>query len=391
MSRGTGLCSAAVVFSKLEASGRVHYRAEWSTYRANKRADGAFQKVTRTVSRQQASGEWEVLVSDHRNKVYDPVFTQVLEGFEVDDFNRSMLLAQGQFDAFMNAKEGERAKILERLTSTTEYQAIGMKAGVVAKGHRDHINDLKVLADADASLTTEEATALEAEYTEREARQQQAKTAHADALAQQQWMLDAERRISAWTAAKTALQTAEAEGKAFEADSLRVKAHERAEAAGAFTALQESLRLDREVEESRTIIEQIDAQLPGLEAKKNDAAESLQKATAVRDGADGFLRELRPLTNSAHERSQYLGQVRAEAAKAKAELEAATTKYQRQAASIESKQAAMEGLRAALTQTRTAFVEALNSLTEAHGAVWTEAVHAQSAALSEEGFDSASP
>lgn len=129
MSRGAGNAQALVEFSKWDsaASARVRYRATWTARRAREKPEGDIQLTKRSLERL-SPGEPELLVSDGRIKVVKPVFDKVLEGFTTQDFQRSMLLAQGRFDAMLNAAPEERAAILERLTDTGQYVEIGLRA-----------------------------------------------------------------------------------------------------------------------------------------------------------------------------------------------------------------------------------------------------------------------
>lgn len=133
LSRGCGQGWAEVEFSKREQAGRRFYRARWSVRRAHRRPDGNLQTPERSLEELQPDGSWKILISDHRRKNYAPVFEAVLDGFTALDFQRSMLLAQGQFAAFLEADEDQRADILERLTDTGIYKRLGFKAAMLRR------------------------------------------------------------------------------------------------------------------------------------------------------------------------------------------------------------------------------------------------------------------
>ena len=150
MSRGTGECRAEVEFSRLFADrSRVRYRAIWSVRRAHKRADGSLQPVERSLEQLDPSGQWKVLASGKKLVQFNEALSEVLEDFTVDDFHRSMLLAQGRFDELLSAKPEHRAAILERLTNTVEYATIGSNAAEMARAHKKNIEFLnRQLSDA---------------------------------------------------------------------------------------------------------------------------------------------------------------------------------------------------------------------------------------------------
>lgn len=128
MSIGTFECMAELDFSMVGADGtREVYRAVWSMRRAHEKADGTPQRPERSLHRIR-NGALELLVSDHRQKFFEPVFNQALRDLSVEDFKRSILLAQGDFAAFLKASESEKASILERVTSTDVYLRLGKRA-----------------------------------------------------------------------------------------------------------------------------------------------------------------------------------------------------------------------------------------------------------------------
>lgn len=130
MSHGTTQCAAEIEFSRTSGDGiRRKYKATWSCRRSRGRTDGKLQAPERALSIYDEEREdYELLISDKRTKYYKPVFEDHLEQLTVEDFQRSVLLAQGEFAAFLRADEREKASILERLTSTDMYKSIGKRA-----------------------------------------------------------------------------------------------------------------------------------------------------------------------------------------------------------------------------------------------------------------------
>ena len=145
MSRGTGRCFAEVVFSKqVPGAARTFFRARWEAWRSRDKPDGSFQTARRSLTQEDNLGlEAQVLVSDTKRKIWGPAFEAVLEGMEPAEFQRSMLLAQGQFSAFLRASVSERAQILERLTSTEQYRVIGGRAMESYREARSEVDKLR--------------------------------------------------------------------------------------------------------------------------------------------------------------------------------------------------------------------------------------------------------
>jgi len=117
MSRQAGECSAEVLFET--QNGR--YRCFWSQHRARRRPDGELQLARHEIS------------DADSGKVLESKMTSVGEliekvtGMDYERFTRSMLLAQGEFTAFLQASADRRAPILEQITGTEIYSRISEK------------------------------------------------------------------------------------------------------------------------------------------------------------------------------------------------------------------------------------------------------------------------
>lgn len=249
MSRGTGRCLAGVVFSKQRAgTQRVYYRAEWECWRARDNPDGPFQAPRRRLfelSDVRGSAE-NVLVDDHRAKFFDPEFEAVLEGMTHAEFQRCVLLAQGQFSAFLRASVEERAVILERLTSTESYREIGARAQARwqrAKERRDAIGGQ---LDAIELLGAAELEALRAEREAAVARVAAAEVAARDASQRLEWRRRLTQLQGDLETAVRRLADAQAAYDGLAAQRARLAESERCAAAGelwrAATAAEAELR-----------------------------------------------------------------------------------------------------------------------------------------------------
>jgi exonuclease SbcC len=177
MSRQTGECFAEVTFET--PGGR--YRCHWSQHRANLRPEGALQPPRHEVSHVDTG---KVLASGTRDTA---AWVEQLSGMDFDRFTRSMLLAQGAFDRFLQANHDERAVLLEKITGSGRYSEISKE---VFERHKAEVQVLKGI-EAELGnvevLTQEQEEALRADLGTLQ---------HEDA--QSESRLNADRKAAVW-------------------------------------------------------------------------------------------------------------------------------------------------------------------------------------------------
>ena len=118
MNRDSGFCSSEVEFTGVDG---YRYRAIWSQARARNKPDGRLQAVHRSLI---ALDEGERDLSEHTLRATDAL-TSARLGFTFEEFTRTVILEQGQFDSFLKAKETERGDILEKATRTDQFTKAG--------------------------------------------------------------------------------------------------------------------------------------------------------------------------------------------------------------------------------------------------------------------------
>ena len=155
--RGTADGLAEVRF--MGTDGR-RYRASWSVRRARSKVGGKLQQS-------------EIqLVDDESGQSLGRTKTEVLAateravGLSFDQFRRSILLAQGDFAAFLKAKSDERSELLERMTGTALYSAISKRAYAKAKEIQESLRLQEEAAKALPILDAEARAALTANVDE---------------------------------------------------------------------------------------------------------------------------------------------------------------------------------------------------------------------------------
>jgi exonuclease SbcC len=338
MSRGTGECSAEVVFSTLDGATRTRcrYRARWSARRARDRAEGRVQPTERSLERHEEGGDWTLLVSDRRAKVYQPEFDRVLEGFEVTDFERSLLLAQGQFDRLLHADPQERAEILERLTRTDEYLELGRRAAVLNSAWRDRLRTLEGALQAE--VPTDEAMAeFESAAATAKAAHDRATETVAALEAVRAWRTRCAESTAKIAEAEAALRDVAAEREEHVAELAQLAAHEEArEALDLLTALE---TVEAALAKARTRAQEVEP----LHDKAAAAAEAARRARSAAGDRWARARTLKDEVTDALNAWEAADRDRKGAVERRDHLAAGAAKA---TSEVESREAALEGARA---------------------------------------------
>lgn len=215
MSRHTMECFAEVDF---ETSGR-RLRATW---RLGKTKTGNLKPVQRTL----ADADTLQILADKGREV--DVMIESLTGLDAQRFLRSVLLAQGQFAAFLKAKPNERAELLEKITGTEIYRDLSILAHETHRQKDEQARQLKAALGAMTVLDDEARTKLDTDLSEARVAATRLQTEQAAVSQQFQAQQDQAHiaaEITRFTTTAQQLQTAQTEAAAWVAQAKAASDH----------------------------------------------------------------------------------------------------------------------------------------------------------------------
>ncbi|MGB0565503.1 MAG: AAA family ATPase [Alteromonas macleodii] len=156
MTRGTAECLAEVEF---DIKGKA-YRAFWSMRRARGKVDGNLQSADVELAEVESG---KVLATQVRPKSEE---IEKLTGLNFARFTKSMMLSQGDFAAFLNANEADRAELLEELTGTEIYGQISQAVHQQFSDAKQKKKEFAIKLDGVTLLSDEQITQLEEEQAQ---------------------------------------------------------------------------------------------------------------------------------------------------------------------------------------------------------------------------------
>ncbi len=138
----------------------IAYRARWQIRRARLRVGGRLQAQELVLTRL----DTDKVLGGTKTETLAAIRERV--GLDFGQFRRSVLLAQGDFDAFLRAQPKDRASLLELITGTEIYGRISRAAHVKATSEKEELKLLTRRLGDIQSLPLEDRASLETEQAD---------------------------------------------------------------------------------------------------------------------------------------------------------------------------------------------------------------------------------
>ena len=257
---GTGAGYAEVDFIGQDSR---RYRSHWEVNRARGKADGKFQSQKITLT----DIETGQIIGDKKTDTLQQIERRI--GLNFDQFRRSVLLAQGDFDTFIKSDSKDRAELLERITGTEIYSQLSQSAFARAKQEREALHDLEMKLGEHRPLSDEERIVIEERVRETRKEVEYIETEKASVAKAKEWYEAKERLDVVVAEGDAALTRAQESDQAAEADRTVL-----AKARKAF-----SLRAELETADAST------SKLATAEKTLADTVEAEREAVEARDQA----------------------------------------------------------------------------------------------------------
>ena len=126
------------------------YVAEWEVHRSHNKSTGSLQDVKRSLA---CNG---VIIASKINEVKNCIAEPKIVGLTYEQFCRTTMLAQGQFTKFIKSDKKDKADILEKITGTEIYTAIGKKIYEKQKAAKDALTIAQANVGAVTIMSTQE-------------------------------------------------------------------------------------------------------------------------------------------------------------------------------------------------------------------------------------------
>ena len=283
MNRNAGFCSAQVEFS---VNDKV-YLATWSVSRARKKTEGKIQPAKVSLTNLTDNIEMATQIGEKIKQVIH------LTKLEFSQFTKSMMLSQGAFAAFLDAKDNERSDLLQQITGTEIYTEISKRAFEEAKQLESLLKQLQIQRSAQPVLSDDEEASIAKTAKELLTQTTQLQTRINELVEHRDWLTQSEVFTQGVTDAKNAHEQAIA---AYETEQPQLTTLEHGRLALSIAPLYAKMNdLQTRTTTLQSDLTQLETSLPGLVntlSESNTALKSAQDALQAQMKAYNALQQL---------------------------------------------------------------------------------------------------
>lgn len=258
---GAGEGFAEVDFAGVDGQ---RYRATWRVRRARDKAEGSLQQYSIALKKIDTNTE----ISGRKNEILEEI--ERLVGLNFEQFTRSVLLAQGDFTAFLKAAKDEKSALLEKLTGTHIYSEISKQVFANYSREKRELEDLNLQREGISTLTAEELEELDRQKVTLE-----------QSIAMQEKKAEALTKEIAWHIQLGVLQNSVSTAHATQAQAIEVKQNA--------SGREQQLKQVEQVQPTRTWVDgqqTTEKQLAEKTASLQDLQTTLDSLQQQREGLD---------------------------------------------------------------------------------------------------------
>ncbi len=313
-----------------------NYRAKWSVRRARDKAEGSMQADNielRNISS-------NIIIPGKKVETYKEI--ERLVGLNFEQFTRSVLLAQGDFTAFLKANKDEKASLLEKLTGTHIYSEISKKVYEKYKNEEMQLRDLNLRKEGIITLTEEELKTL----TEN----QITINSQIEILEKQ---IDGLSKEISWHEQLAQLKTNQVLAETSRVNAIEVKTNavsrdqklQQAEQAQKTRTWVDALQLDQQQQEQKNAtLKKLEEAIVDLQKQKEEQEKKLQESEKNLAEKNKSFAEAAPILEEAKRLDTIIFEKKEQLLKAKEEAEKATEKNKEHRVILQNKRTESDNL-----------------------------------------------
>lgn len=288
MTRETASCYSRITYQTENGT----YVSEWSQHRARNNASGTLKDPEFSIKK-----NCETIYSGKASSKALEIATSDIVKLDFNQFCRSVMLAQGEFNKFLDCEEKERAEILEKLNRSERYRDIAVKIAERSDDEEKKCAAIKSKLDAvaDNILSDEKLNSLRIELDEN-LKQQHELNRQKEILKQDLlWYTEFDSKQKAAVQSKQAFDEAKERKSRFKEKEEFLKRAEQAESCRVLYTELKIIRSDRTKDISA--LDTVEKELPAKEKSYKNSCDELQKAQDIRQQLSVEQEKLLPLWN----------------------------------------------------------------------------------------------